>query len=186
MKYTTDERNRMVLEVLPTIRSVARRYCTPESTLYDDLVQSAVVALIDVFERFDPARGLVRNFAWHQARHAMQKTLLREGNGTSKRKMGVARLAVITAGQFIDEKYSPSDQRNPEHIASARQGLRRVAHSLAVPNAHGRPRKHSLSRVMSLTATGHNLAEIAAILGVSREYVRQMRVIALAKCDREC
>lgn len=53
---TTDERERMVVEHLPLVRALARRYAGRGEPL-DDLVQAGSVGLVKAVDRFDPGRG---------------------------------------------------------------------------------------------------------------------------------
>jgi RNA polymerase sigma-B factor len=50
------ERERLILDYLPLVRGVARRYA--RAAEYDDLVQVGTVGLIKAVDRFEPARGV--------------------------------------------------------------------------------------------------------------------------------
>ena len=51
------ERERLIVEHLPLVRGLARRYANRGEPL-DDLVQVGTIGLIKAIDRFDPARGV--------------------------------------------------------------------------------------------------------------------------------
>jgi RNA polymerase sigma-B factor len=53
---SAEERERMVMEHLPLVRGLARRYADRGEPL-DDLVQVGTIGLIKAVDRFDPSRG---------------------------------------------------------------------------------------------------------------------------------
>lgn len=53
---TPEERDRIIMEHLPLVRALARRYANRGEPL-DDLVQVGTVGLIKAVDRFDPSRG---------------------------------------------------------------------------------------------------------------------------------
>ncbi len=53
---TTAERERLVMDHLPLVRALARRYANRGEPL-DDLIQAGSVGLVKAVDRFDPARG---------------------------------------------------------------------------------------------------------------------------------
>ena len=50
------ERERLIVEHLPLVRALARRYANRGEPL-DDLVQVGTIGLIKAIDRFDPSRG---------------------------------------------------------------------------------------------------------------------------------
>lgn len=54
---TTEERERLVVEHLPLVRALARRYANRGEPL-DDLVQAGSLGLVKAVDRFDPDRGV--------------------------------------------------------------------------------------------------------------------------------
>jgi RNA polymerase sigma-B factor len=57
-----DAREALILENLPLVRALARRYADRGEPL-DDLIQAGTVGLIKAVDRFDPERGDFRSFA---------------------------------------------------------------------------------------------------------------------------
>jgi RNA polymerase sigma-B factor len=53
---TESERERLILDHMPLVRALARRYANRGEPL-DDLVQVGTIGLIKAIDRFDPARG---------------------------------------------------------------------------------------------------------------------------------
>jgi RNA polymerase sigma-B factor len=55
-RLSADERERLIIEHLPLVRGLARRYAERGEPL-DDLVQVGTIGLIKAIDRFDPSRG---------------------------------------------------------------------------------------------------------------------------------
>jgi RNA polymerase sigma factor for flagellar operon FliA len=72
------ERERLILEHLPLVRSIAKRVHSrvPPSVLLDDLINSGIVGLIDAVNKFDPRKsGDLRIYARHRIRGAILDSL---------------------------------------------------------------------------------------------------------------
>jgi RNA polymerase sigma factor for flagellar operon FliA len=72
------ERNRLLLEQLPQVRSIARRIHgnLPKSVALEDLVQSGVLGLIDALEKYDPAKNVhLHSYAKFRIRGAILDSL---------------------------------------------------------------------------------------------------------------
>jgi len=72
------ERERLILEHLPLVRSIARRVHrrVPPSVLLDDLINSGIVGLIDAVNKFDPRKSAdLRIYARHRIRGAILDSL---------------------------------------------------------------------------------------------------------------
>jgi RNA polymerase sigma factor (sigma-70 family) len=169
----TAERNRLTLEVMPLIRSVARRYTPPGTTLFYDLVQAGVVSVLVHADSFDPERGEWQAFAWQWARAGMTRLirLVRPNSNCSK-----ARCAEMAA-ESIEDVVLTSSMLGSDELVIAKE-LTELAQKALVENRLGRKPKRLLF-VVSQIAAGHNESEVGRQLGVSRERVRQLKVKAL-------
>ena len=76
--YSSDERERLILENLPQVRLIARRIHErlPESVSLEDLISTGVVGLISAIDRFDPAHNVkLKTYAEYKIRGAILDSL---------------------------------------------------------------------------------------------------------------
>ncbi|MGC2638658.1 MAG: FliA/WhiG family RNA polymerase sigma factor [Acidobacteriaceae bacterium] len=74
----TEERDRMMLEQMPTVRWIARRIHErlPQHVDLEDLVSAGTLGLLDAFRKFDPARKVqFRSYAQFRIRGAILDSL---------------------------------------------------------------------------------------------------------------
>jgi len=76
--FSSEERERLILECLPQVRLIARRIHDklPESVSLDDLISTGVVGLITAVDNFDPAQNVkLKTYAEYKIRGAILDSL---------------------------------------------------------------------------------------------------------------
>jgi RNA polymerase sigma factor (sigma-70 family) len=73
----TTNRDRLILEYLPLVQSIARRYQErfPSSFSLDDLVHAGVLGLFSVLDEFDPTTGPLKVYVDRKIKVAIRDTL---------------------------------------------------------------------------------------------------------------
>ncbi len=170
------ERNALILAAIPTCRSVALRYAARRPEILEDLVQSALLHLLVVIERYDPHRAPWKSFVWQYARQSMQKSMAKVGvvHAPERHAVPIATTAV--------HDYQLRSTVTPETVATARETMAQLQQRVS---------RRQLSVLLAL-ADEHDTSyrrspgptQVAKRAGVSRQRVHQIRRLAIDAVDR--
>lgn len=135
-----------------------------------DVIQAGNVGLLEAIQRFDSARGVrLGTFAFRPILWQMQKAVRRD-----RREW--------TDWDFLPEQAIPFDQMfdpapDPEAVCIQQETVTLVYDQLRFLPERSR-------QIIDLRTNGHSFRDVAAILGITRERVRQIECRAIAKLRR--
>ncbi len=195
---TADEaleaREQLILSCLPWAFKISKRYWN-RSLPTEDIAQYAMWGIIEAVETFDPARGRLTTWAsWHvrkRIKHGiandayavrLPQNVFYDGKRTSAAcrekadtvRKGVRCIDVLDQGEDEALQYEDStavDADEADWVRSRREQVERAMGSL----------DERQQEVIRLRYQGMTLRAVGKELGVSRERVRQVQVVAMEK-----
>jgi RNA polymerase nonessential primary-like sigma factor len=188
-------REAMIHANLRLVLKVAKKYLNC-GLPYDDLVQAGNLGLVRAAEKFDPDRGFRFNtYAWHCIEQNIQRALsecvggvrvpegtLRQTHGSDEvRRVRVMRSLdrpLVLGGTRTMADVLPDHRPGPEALAAHESRIAAIRTAVAALDSRRRfviERRHGLDG-----APRWKLSELAEVLRVSRERVRQLEFQAMA------
>lgn len=180
-----EERNELVEANLGLAPYFAHKFAATKMDM-DDLVQEAYLGLIDAAEAFDPERGRFSTYArWHILKRIMEAIHNRNDIVRTPRRKPSVRCGSLDAertdsGASIMDLLEADDTDPAEKMDrdAERAAIRACVHELPWREAVVIRLRHGIN-TDRLT-----LVQTAQILGVSRERVRQIQLVAETKLRR--
>jgi len=165
-------RSQLVNSNLGLVYSIARKF-TSQDCDFDDFSSDGCMILLGAIDRFDYSRGF--RFSTY-ATHSIQRHFYRAWRVQQRRKERFPNAAAEMLCEVPNATVERPLWDNPEAVAN---------HLLASAESVLDEREHHilLSRfgLNSATAQGRTLREIASDMGISKERVRQIQLMALEK-----
>jgi RNA polymerase sigma-B factor len=168
-----EPRNRLVEENLGLVRAAVRSLSPRSQDLADELFQVGSLALVESAARFDPSRGnRFSSFAYPWIRGRMLSFLRSKRRGFPAEIVSLESQLTDAEGdaQNLHDITPDTKAENPETAAFQRIEAERVRQCLGVLTE--RQRKVVRMR-FGIDCEPRSVAEIAAVLGVSRQSVNE-------------
>ena len=188
-------REAMIHANLRLVLKVAKKYLNC-GLPYDDLVQAGNLGLVRAAEKFDPDRGFRFNtYAWHCIEQNIQRALsecvggVRVPEGTLRQTHGSDEVRRVRVMRSLDRPLVLGGTRTmadvlPDHRPGPDQEPAESCHRARIRAAVGgldQRRRFIIERRHALDgAPAWTLIQIASVLGITRERVRQLEAQAHA------
>src|SRR5690348_8205901 len=165
-----EERERIILEHLPQVQIIARRYERIPGVTLDDLMSAGTIGLIQAIDHFDPSRNVkLKTYAEHKIRGAILDSV---------------RKRYVSGDKPVELAFEPLDERcnliaDPGE-SPLRQYERREAIAM-LSRALGELPERDRTVALLFYCEGRKHREIAAMLHVGTSRVQQLKVRAIER-----
>ncbi len=183
-------RDRLVTGHWPFVVWFAKRYRRCGVPM-EDLVNEGVLGMLRALETYDPDRGIrFCTYAWHWIRQAIQHAIADQSRlmrvpKDNREARRVPEKVVSLDAELPDEDRRLGDllddRRGPSPVEGAHESLMAEAINDALNRLPHREAEILRLRFGLTDGRRHTLDEIAPMFGVTRERVRQLQNMALAR-----
>lgn len=173
MEETECIRRRITESNLRLVVSIARKFSN-SAQQFEDLLSDGLLILLRAIEKFDYSRGY--RFSTY-ATHAVQRQFFR----STKKFQRYGEQFVLTPGEVMADLAGVEEPADEEAVSDPAAIYRRLMKSAA---GHLSERESMIVQLRFGTegsGPAQSLREIAAVMGISKERVRQIQIVAMDK-----